>query len=62
MSTAMTFGQTGDGWRLANDAVTTWRAIDADLSERHRRWQKIRWRLSLRSLRTTTRSPIRPPR
>ena len=58
MATAMTFGDRADAWRLADDATATGRSvIDALRSERSR-WQRIRWRLSLRSLRTSSRSPV----
>jgi transglutaminase-like putative cysteine protease len=58
MSTAMTFGSTGDGWRLVDDAVSTSGAIDAAIRSERTRWQRLRWRLSLRSLLGSTRSPV----
>jgi transglutaminase-like putative cysteine protease len=58
MATAMTFGSTDDGWRLVDDAVHTSAAIDTAIRSQRTRWQRVRWRLSLRSLRRTTRSPV----
>ncbi len=58
MSTAMTFGGVDDAWRLVDDAVLTSAAIDDAILEDRTRWERILWRLSLRSLRRATRSPI----
>ncbi|MDJ0768198.1 MAG: transglutaminase-like domain-containing protein [Ilumatobacter sp.] len=58
MSTAMTFGATDDGSRLADDAALTSDAIDDAIRSERTRWQRLRWRLSLRSLRRRTRSPV----
>ncbi|HSJ92370.1 MAG TPA: transglutaminase-like domain-containing protein [Ilumatobacter sp.] len=58
MATAMTFGARGDAGRLADDAMSTSRAIDAALRAERTRWQRIRWRLSLRSFRPRSRSPV----
>lgn len=60
MSTQMTFGATDDGWRLADDAVSTSDTVDASIRAQRTRWERIRWRLSLRSLRPSTRSPVAP--
>ena len=58
MATAMTFGARADAWRLVEDATATSRSIDAALRAERTRWQRIRWRLSLRSLRRRSRSPV----
>jgi hypothetical protein len=58
MATAMTFGARDDAWRLVDDAASTSRTIDAALRAERSRWQRIRWRLSLRSLRPRSRSPV----
>ncbi len=58
MSTAMTFGSTADAWRLADDAVLTSSAVDDAIRADRTRWERLRWRLSLRSLRRSTRSPV----
>ena len=60
MATAMTFGARDDAWRLVDDARATSRSIDAALRAGRSRWQRIRWRLSLRSLRRRSRSPVVP--
>ena len=58
MSTQMTFGSTGRAAALADDAVTTSRAVDRAILAERTRWQRLRWWLSLRSLRRSTRSPV----
>lgn len=58
MASAMTFGATDDGWRLVGDAALTSTAIDTAIRAERTRWQRLRWRLSLRSLRRSTRSPV----
>ncbi len=42
----------------ASDAINTWRSIEADLAAQFTRWERAKWRLSTRSLRRATRSPI----
>lgn len=59
MATMVTFGPTDDSWRLVDEAITTSQAIDEAIRADRTRWQRLRWRLSLRSLRRSTRSPIR---
>ena len=59
MATMVTFGHPDDGWRMVDDAITTSRAIDDAIRADRTRWQRLRWRLSLRSLRRATRSPVR---
>jgi hypothetical protein len=57
-ATAITFGEdSNDGLRV-DDAVATARTVDLAIRADRSRWQRIRWRLSLRSLRRTTRSPV----
>ena len=58
MATAMTFGATDDGHRLVNDAVYTAHVIDDAIRTDRTLWHQLRWRLSLRSLRRSTRSPV----
>lgn len=58
MATAMTFGSLDDAWRLADDAVLTADAVDDAIRAQRTRWERVKWRLSLRSLRRSTRSPI----
>lgn len=58
MATAVTFGPRDEAWRLVDDATATSRSIDAALRAERTRWQRIRWRLSLRSLRRDSRSPV----
>ena len=59
IATMVTFGPTDDGWRVVDDAISTSRAIDEAIRADRTRWQRLRWRLSLRSLRRATRSPVR---
>lgn len=58
MSTAMTFGITDGASSLATDAVVASDAVDQAIRVEQTRWQRMRWRLSLRSLRRSTRSPV----
>lgn len=58
MATAMTFGVSVDARQLVDDATATSKSIDAALRAERTRWQRIRWRLSLRSLRRRSRSPV----
>ena len=60
MATAMTFGPTTDAPRLVDDAIVMSAAVDDAIRAGRTTWQRIRWRLSLRSIRPATRSPIRP--
>jgi transglutaminase-like putative cysteine protease len=57
-ATAVTFGEESDEWGRADDALTTARTVDLAILADRTRWQRIRWRLSLRSLRKATRSPV----
>jgi transglutaminase-like putative cysteine protease len=60
MSTQVTFGSTGDAAALADEAVLAAGAVDRAIRDDRTRWQRLRWRLSLRSLRRSTRSPVAP--
>jgi len=57
-ATAITFGEESDDWGRVEDAVATAHGVDRAISAERTRWQRIRWRLSLRSLRRGTRSPV----
>ena len=57
-ATAITFGEESDEWSRVDDAVAAARDVDRAISADRSRWQRIRWRLSLRSLRRATRSPV----
>lgn len=54
-----TFGTPARADLLAQDAAVCLTSIDEALGAQRTRWQRVRWRLSLRSLRSTTRSPVR---
>ena len=56
---AATFGTPTRSDLLAQDAAACLASIDGAIAADRTRWQRIRWRLSLRSLRSTTRSPVR---
>ena len=60
MATQMTFGPTTRAAALADDAVLTSDAVDQAIRADRTWWQRVQWRLSLRSLRQATRSPIDP--
>lgn len=57
-ATAITFGDEPEVPHRADDAVATSRTVDLAIRADRTRWQRIRWRLSLRSLRKATRSPV----
>jgi hypothetical protein len=57
-ATAITFGEESDDRLRVDDAVATARTVDLAIRADRSRWQRIRWRLSLRSLRQRTRSPV----
>ena len=57
-ATAITFGEEPDDRLRVDDAVATARTVDLAILADRSRWQRIRWRLSLRSLRRATRSPV----
>jgi hypothetical protein len=58
MSSAATYGTPQHPDLLAEDAATCLERIEASMSDTRTRWQRLRWRLSLRSLRAATRSPV----
>jgi transglutaminase-like putative cysteine protease len=58
MASAMRFGSTRRAAGLVDDALSTAGAVDRAIREARTPWQRVRWRLSLRSLRRSTRSPV----
>jgi hypothetical protein len=62
MSSTVTFGSRSpdEARRLADDATSTAAAVEAAIRRSRTRWQRLRWRLSLRSFRPSTRSPVTP--
>jgi hypothetical protein len=57
-ATAITFGDEPEQPHRADDAIATSRTVDLAIRADRTRWQRMRWRLSLRSLRKATRSPV----
>ena len=55
---AATFGMPARADLLAQDAAACLTSIDGAIVTERSRWQRLRWRLSVRSLRSTTRSPV----
>jgi hypothetical protein len=62
MSSAATYASMPVPDDDATDAVATLEQVESGLSSARTRWQRFRWRLSLRSLRRSTRSPVLGPR
>lgn len=60
MSTRVTFDRDADGAAMSEDAIDCSRSASSAIAEEMTRWQRLRWRLSLRSLRPKTRSPVVP--
>jgi protein-glutamine gamma-glutamyltransferase len=58
LSSAATFGRPRHPELLADDAARCLDSIEASLAGDRTRWQRARWRLSLRSLRASTKSPV----
>ena len=58
MSSSATFGTPHHPDLLADDAVSCLGSIENGVTSTRTRWQQWRWRLSLRSLRSATRSPV----
>jgi transglutaminase-like putative cysteine protease len=58
LSSAATFGSPHHPDHLAHDAAACLDSVEAAVSSERTRWQRLRWRLSLRSLRAATRSPV----
>jgi hypothetical protein len=57
-ATAMTFGPPVAGAGHADDAAAVARSVELAIRDERSRWQRIRWRLSTRSLRSRTKSPV----
>ena len=58
LSGAATYGSPQHPDLLAEDATRCLGAVEESMAAQRTRWQRIRWRLSLRSLRPATRSPV----
>jgi len=58
LSSAATFGVPPRTELLADDAAECLGSVERSLGAAGTRWQRLRWRLSLRSLRRSTRSPV----
>ncbi len=58
LSSAATFGDPVGLDQSASDAALYLDAVERAIGDDRTRWQRLRWRLSLRSLRTATRSPV----
>jgi transglutaminase-like putative cysteine protease len=58
LSGAATFGSPIHPELLSQDAATCLDSIDAAIGAQRTGWQRLRWRLSMRSLRKATRSPV----
>ncbi len=58
LSSSATFGTPRHPDLLAEDAVSCLGSVEQGVASVRTRWQRLRWRLSLRSLRSTTRSPV----
>lgn len=58
LSAAATFGAPTDPRRCVHEARHCLQRVESALAGERTRWQRLRWRLSLRSLRRATRSPV----
>ena len=58
MSSAATFGSPRHPDLIAQEAVSCLGSVERAVIADKTRWQRLRWRLSLRSLRPATRSPV----
>jgi hypothetical protein len=58
MSSSATFGRPRHLDLLADEAASCLDSVDEAVAGARTRWQRVRWRLSLRSLRRATRSPV----
>jgi hypothetical protein len=58
LATTATFGEPAHPELLADDAASCLVSVETTMAENRSRWQRVRWRLSLRSLRAATRSPV----
>lgn len=59
LSSAATYGDPARPDLLVVDAATCLGVLETTMGSERTIWQRIRWRLSLRSLRATTRSPVK---
>ena len=60
LATIATFGSSGPSVDLADEAISTSDMIGLAIRTERTWWGRVRWRLSLRSLRSHTRSPVMP--
>ncbi|MGB9348148.1 MAG: hypothetical protein WCA90_19090, partial [Ilumatobacteraceae bacterium] len=58
LASAAAYGSPEHPDLLAEDATRCLGTIDESMAVIRTRWQRLRWRLSLRSLRRSTRSPV----
>lgn len=58
LSSAATFGAPRHPHYLAHDAAACLDSVEQGVIATRTRWQRVRWRLSVRSLRAATRSPV----
>jgi transglutaminase-like putative cysteine protease len=58
MSSAATYTTAAPSPTVADDAVAALEQVETSMSAVRTRWQRLRWHLSLRSLRRATRSPV----
>lgn len=58
LASAATFGSPARADLLVDDANSCLGQVETSLGASRTRWQRLRWRLSLRSLRRSTRSPV----
>lgn len=58
LSSATTFGGPVRPDLLAQDAAVCLDGVEASMAQDRSTWQRVRWRLSLRSLRSSTSSPV----
>jgi len=58
LSSSATFGTPRHPDVLAQDALSCLGSVEGSVLSMRTRWQRLRWRLSLRSLRPATRSPV----
>ncbi len=58
LASATTFGSPVRPDLLAEDAAVCLGHVETSMAEDRTRWQRFRWRLSLRSLRSKTASPV----
>jgi hypothetical protein len=59
LSSAVTFGSPAETDFLVQDAVAHLSQVETSMAKVRTRGERLRWRLSLRSLKRGTRSPVR---